>query len=509
MTYSLHIRLLPAECWWGGAINSVNPMPYREGAAEDLSDCRGNSAMPLLISNWGRYVWSEEPFKFAISDQKLAVTSIYETGELERGDGHGTLREVYRTVSKAHFSPSGKMPAPLFFTHPQYNTWIEMTYYSTQERVLDYADGILKHGFPPGALMIDTLWHPTYGTWVFDAGRYPDPQAMIRQLHDMGFKVMLWVVPYVTADTLTFRHIRAKGYLFKSPNGEPAILRWWDGYSATLDVTNPEAVAWLHEQLDRLVHEVGVDGFKFDGGQANLYRSIGVPRPHEAMNAWNRVGLRYEFSEYKDSWKSAGWPLAQRIRDRCHAWELHREGLGSLIPMGLAQGLIGYTFNCPDMIGGGEHSDFPADGKWNIDQELFVRYAQASALFPMMQFSAAVWRILNRENVGYCLEAAKLHERMGPEILSLAQESARTGEPIMRHLAYAYPDGGYEWVNDQFLLGDDILVAPVLQKGAARRPIIFPPGTWLGDDGSRVEGPVEVEVPAPLARLPWYRRERD
>jgi alpha-glucosidase (family GH31 glycosyl hydrolase) len=73
-------------------------------------------------------------------------------------------------------------------------------------------------------------------------------------------------------------------------------------------------------------------------------------------------------------------------------------------------------------------------------------------------------------------------------------------------MAYVFPKGGYEKVNDQFMLGNDILVAPVLQKGAVVRKVLFPQGTWSGDDGSQVIGPCEAHVEAPLSRLPWFRR---
>jgi alpha-glucosidase (family GH31 glycosyl hydrolase) len=97
---------------------------------------------------------------------------------------------------------------------------------------------------------------------------------------------------------------------------------------------------------------------------------------------------------------------------------------------------------------------------------------------------------------------------MGGEILAMAREASKTGEPIVRSLEYQYPHEGYGDVDDQFLLGPDILVAPVLEKGARARSIVLPPGQWTGDDGSVVEGPATVEVDAPLQRLPWYRRTR-
>ena len=98
----------------------------------------------------------------------------------------------------------------------------------------------------------------------------------------------------------------------------------------------------------------------------------------------------------------------------------------------------------------------------------------------MMQFSVAPWRVLSPENLAICRRMAALHTERGAEILALARESAKTGEPIVRSLEYAYPHQGYADVVDQFLLGPDILVAPVVEKGARKRRIVVPPGRWQG-----------------------------
>ena len=100
---------------------------------------------------------------------------------------------------------------------------------------------------------------------------------------------------------------------------------------------------------------------------------------------------------------------------------------------------------------------------------------------------------------------AILHERMGAEILSLARDSAQSGELMVRALEYGYPHQGYAGIKDQFVLGESILVAPVLEKGGRSREVVFPQGIWQGDDGSRVTGPCTKEIAAPLDRLPWYR----
>jgi alpha-glucosidase (family GH31 glycosyl hydrolase) len=125
---------------------------------------------------------------------------------------------------------------------------------------------------------------------------------------------------------------------------------------------------------------------------------------------------------------------------------------------------------------------------------------------PMMQFSVAPWRILNKENLAICKEMANLHFTMGNEILELAKTCALSGEPMVRNLEYEYPGSGYEMIKDQFLLGDKIMVAPVVVKDQRSREVVFPEGKWQGDDGEIVTGPLTVKIEVPLERLPWFRK---
>jgi alpha-glucosidase len=248
----------------------------------------------------------------------------------------------------------------------------------------------------------------------------------------------------------------------------------------------------------------GVDGFKFDAGDAEFYLGDLVSRKPIHANAhselYAQIGLGFPLNEYRACWKMGGQPLAQRLRDKNPDWK----DLQTLVPGIIAQGLMGYAYTCPDMIGGGEFSSF--ENLKAVDQDLVVRAAQCHALMPMMQFSVAPWRVLDAQHLAICKDMAILHKIMGREILALARESSRTGEPIVRNMEYVFPSQGWEELKDQFMLGNDILVAPVLEKGAVKRFIQFPQGKWKGDDGSLVTGPGRVEVSAPLERLPWYRR---
>ncbi|GHI00023.1 glycoside hydrolase family 31 protein [Neobacillus kokaensis] len=507
MEKQYQIELLDGEYWWGGAVADGIHMPFGNQPFERTltPNLTPNQAAPILISNKGRFIWSEEPFDFAFTENLLEISNA--KGDVQQGEGYLHLRDVYKAVQAKFFPPTSKLPEPLMFTSPQYNTWIELMYDQEEEKILEYAEAIIANGMPPGILMIDDNWQEDYGVWNFHPGRFKNPEKMVERLHQLGFKVMLWTCPFVSPDSSVFRKLMADGLLLKDENGMVAIRQWWNGYSAILDLTNEKAVEWYQQQLDHLVDYYKIDGFKFDAGDPMYYKDTDQSALPTHANGhaekFAELGRRYRLNEYRACWKMAGEPIGQRLCDKLHSWG--DNGLGSLIPNGLAQGLMGYAFTCPDMIGGGEFQNFLANSD-QLDQELFVRYAQCSALFPMMQFSAAPWRVLDDEHFGYCLEAAKLHERFGNDILQIAESAALTGEPIIRHMAYMFPEEGFEKVNDQFMLGDDILVAPVVTKGTTQRFVHFPTGAWQDEDGNIIQGPAEQLIDAPLSRLTWYKR---
>lgn len=509
----MRLDILPGEKWWGGATNDGTKMPFAPGFSRDLlGDNYTNQSQPLLVSSAGRFVWSEEPFAFAVGDAELTVTP-HMGGDndslLTVSDGHSDLRGAFRAARDRFFPPDGRLPEPLLFTAPQYNTWIELMYDQNEDAIRAYADALLANGYPPGVLMIDDNWQEDYGVWRFHDGRFRDPKGLIKRLHGQGFQVMLWTCPFVSPDSLTYRKLRNAGLLLRDATGEIAIRRWWNGWSAVLDMTNADACTWYAAELGSLETEFGVDGWKFDAGDFECYRdddrAFAPGTANAQCEAYFRFVANYPLNELRACWKCAGLPLVQRLADKNHSWT--NNGLGSLIPNGLAQGIVGYPFGCPDMIGGGEYLNFMANSD-NLDAELVVRYAQCAALFPMMQFSVAPWRILPKAEQRLCVEAAQLHARLGAEILALAESAAKTGEPILRHLAYEYPGRGYEGVNDVYLLGGDILVAPVVVKGDRTKTFPVPPGVWEPGDGmgETLTGPATATVDAPLNRLPWFRR---
>jgi alpha-glucosidase (family GH31 glycosyl hydrolase) len=499
------IILLENEKWWGGAVLDGRNSPLVEGnfVYNQDANCKANQAAPLFLSDKGRYIWSEKPLNIEINKDRIIVEA--KGDEVISGREGETLKEAFLYASSKFFPPSGKTPDTLLFTSPQYNTWIELQYDQNEKDILKYADNIIKNGFPSGVIMIDDNWQDRYGTWKFDCEKFSDPKGMIDKLHSMGFKVMLWVVPFISSDSPVYRQLAEKKMLIfeDKEKTRPAKIEWWNGVSALVDLSNPDGEKWFKDQLNSLVKEFGIDGFKLDAGDPESYvgtYSFKDFSPNEHCEAYAKLGLDYPLNELRACWKMAGQPLVQRLRDKSHTWDDVRV----LIPDMIGLGLIGHQFGCPDMIGGGEWTSFQDTSV--MDEELIVRAAQVSALMPMMQFSVAPWRVLGRENLNICKNMADLHFRMGSEILKLARESAVSGEPMVRNLEYEYPGKGYDGIKDQFLLGNKILVAPVVVKGQRSREVIFPEGKWQGDDGSIVAGPVNQKIEVPLERLPWYRK---
>jgi len=498
----IEVTIMEGEQWWIGVVNHGHHMPLSDGYEANLVGyIYGNQAQPVLVSSRGRSIWSDEPFHIEVKEHRIFLRKS--SGEFIVQKYGSSLREAYLGVSRQFFPPAGKMPHESLFLQPQYNTWIELTYDQNQEDILTYARDIIANGFPPGVIMIDDNWQRGYGDWEFRSERFEDPKAMVQELHEMGFKVMLWVCPFISSDTEIYRDLRDRGLLLKDKKGFPKIVRWWNGQSALLDLTQPKAKDWFLGRLQYLEDTYGIDGFKLDAGDPEYYVDAIAHEnisPNEHSRLFAEIGLHFPLNEYRATWKMGGQPLAQRLRDKGHSWD----DLNMLIPHILTQGLSGYAFTCPDMIGGGLMGSFK--NIETVDQELIVRSAQTHALMPMMQFSVAPWRVLDSEHLNAVKKAVDLRAHFTEKIMELAQHAAEMGEPIVRHLEYEFPGQGYADISDQFLLGDSILVAPVLQPDQDSQEIIIPPGTWKNAEGDVVEGPATITTHVALDELLYYTR---
>ncbi len=435
------------------------------------------------------------------------------------GDGHLTLSGpdlcydvlladdlpgAHRLLIEQLGRPTGTPPAELFI-RPTWTTWARYKTQVDQQTVLKFAYEIGEHGYPYHVLEIDDRWQVRYGDLSFDPARFPDPRGMVDELHRLGFAVTAWVIPFLEPASQAFAEGAARGYLVRTRSGEPYLVPWWQGRGGLLDVSHPEALAWFLARLRALQAETGLDGFKFDAGEGVFFPAEALTHAPLTANDYSHryvafVAEHFALCEVRTGWLNQRAPIFFRQWDKTTNWS-RANGLRSVIPGALSLALTGYPFVLPDMIGGNAYAE-------EANAELMIRWAQLNALLPAMQFSLAPWEY-GEECNALCREAARLHEAFAPRILQLARAAARTGAPIIRPVSWLAPhDERALLCDDEFLLGEDVLVAPVVEAGARARNIYVPPGDWRATDtGESFSGPRNIaNFPALLSRLPVFER---
>ena len=494
------------ESFYGGAIEDGLCMPFKDGFKRDLRDWfSGNQASPTLLSSKGRILRGDKPFSFEFKNGELIIESEEELKLEKVGE---TLRDAYLYFSKTYFKNYKGHLDDLMFSAPQYDTWISMRYEPTEEKVLNYAKEILEQGYKPGVLILDDSWAIDYGVFEFNKNFFPHPEETIEKLHSLGFKVMVWETPFISADSRNYRELSKQGLLLKNTEGKDVITWWWNGYSAVLDLSKKEAREWLDSQNKSLMSRYKIDGFKMDASDPDYYpkNSVFSDNSHKAFQSkyYSEIGLNYSFNEMRACYQVEGAALSQRMRDKNHSWTF--EGIERLVQNAISMSLMGYFYFAPDMVGGGMLCDFERED-FKFDEELFVRYAEIAVFLPMIQFSLLPWKCLSDANQKLMKSLMELRESLVPTILSLKKEAEEKHYPIIRPLFLEYPNDNYENVMDEFMLGEDILVAPILNKGQTSRTVVVPCGNWIDLDGNNYQKGT-YNLCAPLGKPIFLKRQK-
>ena len=467
---------------------------------------------PPINAEFPRYEWDLGPNQAPFSSRPYA-------DEHGIGDGLLTLKGKDLNVSISfhedavdaccnlisHYGRPADIPDESLFNKPTWTTWARYKTAINQDVILQFADEIVQHGYPCNVLEIDDKWQSNYGDLAFNSKAFPNPKAMIDQLHEKGFKVTAWVIPFYEPNSTGFAQGEKNHWLVKHADGSPYLVKWWQGNGGLLDVTNPEAVNWFFDRLAKLQVDYGLDGFKFDAGEACFLPEDADTRerihPNEFTNLYVKaIGERYSLTEVRAGWKNQTTPIFFRQWDKATRWGLDN-GLHSVLTSALAMSMTGYPFILPDMIGGNAYVEQP-------DAELMIRWTQVNALLPSMQFSLAPWDY-GEECESICLSYTKLHMKYAPRIIELAKNAVCTGDPIIRPVWWLAPaDERALLCDDEFLLGDDILISPIVKAGVISRDIYLPQGVWQDIiTGTKYAGDQIIEdFPAPLETLPVFQR---
>ena len=436
---------------------------------------------------------------------------------IEIGKSGDSLRTAFEHCSKTFFPPKG-MCSPIWIQAPMLNTWVEFNYNQNEKDILSYARAFKANGLADGGIFqIDCFWHTdSFGIWKFHGDRFDDPKEMVKKLNAMGFHVILWYAPFVTMDQMPYRLLRNNNGILRDsklipygPGYQGLPIQWWDGYSAVYDPTSPFGREWNLKTMRRIMDEYGIEGFFFDGGGTHEYPPgdyiayDNAAQPYDLCRAFQMMAMEVPLGQCREAWKMGGLPLMQTLRDKAPKWSEMRRCITDMI----AAGQLGYPFTVADLIGGGTCGN-NGDGVHGLawQSELFVRHMQIECLSPIMMFSGSPWRLFDAKTQEIVRRTLKLRDRFVPKFLKLAEETGRTGLPMLRSMDFEFPGCGYELVLDQFMMGGDLLVAPVVEGGVKTRKVVIPQGQWKGDDGVVVVGPKTIEVATPLDRLPYWEK---
>jgi alpha-glucosidase len=415
------------------------------------------------------------------------------------------LKEVHKKAIGKFYSKPTEAPDALMTLRPFFSTWAEHKTEVNQTVVLEYARRIISEGFELSShIEIDDHWESCYGEREFNLNKFPDPKAMVDEIKAMNLRLTMWVHPFINYDCPSFKEGVDKQYFVKDGKGKPGITSWWQGaYAGIIDYTNNDAVNWWNTALDKLRTDYGVDSYKFDAGETNwLPYSSKFGDEHNQPNIYTTkyveaVAAYGGMVEVRSGRRNQNLPIFTRMLDKDSRWG-YDNGLKSLIPTLLHFGLLGYPFVLPDMIGGNAYNGRPSG-------ELYVRWMQANTFMPAVQFSLVPWNY-DAQVVQLTKDALTLRENYKTVLEKAVAQALIDGSPVNRPMWWVDPnDSATYTIDDQYMLGDDILVAPVVEEGAVTRDIYLPTGMWESHDGVNYIGPTRLTAyPAPLQTLPFF-----
>lgn len=378
--------------------------------------------------------------------------------------------------------------------------------------------------------------------WTPSDTLYPDFSALADELHDAGFKFLGYFSTFAYVDNPGAGYMSdhyqegvAGGYFVTDDTGATATFSAPRlGLAATLvDLTNPAAVDWMAGYMAAAI-DAGLDGWMADYGEwmrLDVHNAAGLD-PLVAHNRypvlWQQLNERVlgERTDGVDriAFVRSGYTGSQAI-DHIVFWGADQatmfepnDGLPTVLPIGIGLGVSGIPYYGSDIAGYSEWSSDAEGVQGNTNppstKELFFRWTTVGALSPIMRThhgrrAAENWNFRrDADTLAHWKRWAMWHTQLYPYLASLAETAAATGAPLMRAMALAFPDDDRAWTpTDQFLLGDRLLVAPVVVEGATSRDVYLPADTWLPIDGGEpVAGPVTISVDAPVTEIPLYAR---
>lgn len=350
----------------------------------------------------------------------------------------------------------------ILFTKPLYDISNQKQLRGNKKEILSSARSLIDNNYPTGVFIFNEAFLYNENGRMSDMSSLSEVRTIIDSLHIMGFKIML------------------RTNLFSELNG-------------VFDISKIE--------LDKLQNEYKFDGFLFD-----FRKRLLTNRNRRLVDSI--ISLRFDITNKIEVGKEQAFSFPfflmrtedstsfVRIDEKVNAWDLLPVLLSKTISLGLRQP---YAF--PDIT---DNRYFP-ENRDLLDDKFIVRLCQMQSLMPVMQFPLMRWRVLDQQLKAICGQYIRFHEQMKRYMFEIALSSTETNTPMVQHMDKMFPNQGFGACEDQFILGDRYLVAPMITSND-KRIVKLPEGKWQDDEGNVFYGPKIMEIIVPIDRLPFYMR---
>lgn len=506
-----------------------------KGATFELAHRNSQASVPFVLSSRGYGVLWHNP---AVGRATFATNRNEWVAEAtEQLDYWITAGKRPADITRAYADATGHAPD---MPERGLGFWQCKLRYRNQEELLEVAREHRRRGLPLDVIVADYFHWPHMGDYRFEEEFWPDPKAMVEELESMGVELMVSIWPQVAVASENYPAFRRANALVRTERGlDPQMA--FEGVSLFADVTAPAGRELLWEICKRNYFDLGIrtfwldeaepewgayefDNYRYEAGPIALVANI---YPQQFARAfWD--GQHAAGQKDVVNLIRCAWAGSQRYGALVWSGDIHStwEDFRRQIVAGLQMGIAGIPWFTTDI--GGFHGGDPDDPAF---RELLIRWFQFGAFCPVMRLhgyrrpSTEVLRAdgTHRSPTGgpnelwsfgdeaypILAEYVHLRERLRPYLRTVMQEAHNDGQPVLRTLFHEFPDDAEAWgVGDQFLLGPDLLVAPVVEAGARSRSVHLPAGTsWVElRSGAVHPGGQRITVDAPLAEIPLFAR---
>ncbi len=448
------------------------------GTSSDIS----YKSIPFYLSsrNYGVLVNESGPVSFEICSE--AVTKVQFSVPGQRLDFIVIGAPDRKGVLTRYTSLTGRPALPPAWT---FGLWLTSSFTTSydEKTVSSFADGMADRNIPLSVFHFDCFWmrENEWCGFEWDKEMFPDVEGMLARMHQKGLKICVWINPYIGQKAAAFNEAAEKGYLLRKPNGD--IWQWdmWQAGLAVVDFTNPEAVQWYKDHLRRLMRQ-GVDCFKTDFGERI---------PTDAVY-YDGSDPQWMHNYYTYLYNKAVFEVIQEVKGKDQAVLFARSATvgGQKYPVHWGGDCDSTYVSMSESLRGGLSLCLSGFGFWSHDIGGFEGTAPADLYKRWLAFgllsshsrlhgsnSYRVPWLFGEEAVDVCRYFARLKNTLMPYLYTKALETHETGVPMMRAMMLEFDDLGCEDCDRQYMLGDAILVAPVMREDGTV-DYYLPKGTW-------------------------------